>query len=1264
MQSVNDINSLPEQPAASAGIAGIAGLKVNFRKYAALTVPVFLFIILFTYFAISEDFRQNFVFEPKYLLPILNFIFLGLSSLVVSFLAAKSYLKTGRLNLALLGSGALSLGLGGITAGFFIHLPGGPNINVTISNCSALLSGFLHFSCSIADILDLSSEKNAERKNSILFGIYSMVLVVLSLIIAATLLNWMPVFFVQGTGPTMTRQFVLNTSILLMLVSGIYLYSLFTKTRNDFLYWYALGLILIAEGLLALMLQRNVGSIIGWTGRMAQYTGGVFLLIAVYTIFKERPISDLLAEVFKKTEKLYASMFENSVDGIFVSVHNGTVLKVNPAACTLLGFDPVQMEQLTIEDIFDTTHSDYQKFCEELVRREKASAELVLIGKEGITIPVEISATLFEDSLGKKIEVFNFKDISERKQKEAALLESEERFRTMADGLPLIIWVHESNGNQHFVNKTFLEFFGLSSNEISDRRWHILLHPDDAEEYVNEFKACVHDRRLFHAQARVRRADGEWRWIQCWARPRFSSSGEYLGHVGTSADITEQKLGEEVLLRSEQQLRDVMDNMVALIGLLNPDGILIEANSMALKMANLTIEDVKGKPFEECYWWAWSEDVQKRLREAIRKAAAGEVIRYDEVIQVGNGKYRIIDFMLSATSENGIVKYLIPSATDITERKKAEEELQTTVEFLHLLNMSKSTKELIKKTINFIFQKTGCEAVGIRLKKGHDYPYYETHGFTKSFMFKENSLCSRDREGKICLDSSGNPVLECMCGNVICGRFNPSKPFFTANGTFWTNSTTELLAQTTESDRQARTRNRCHGEGYESVALIPLVSGDERLGLIQLNDKRKAFFSIETIQFWERLANYLSVNLSKFAAEETVRQMNVDLERRVADRTSLAEARAKQLQFLAIELIETEERERKQFAHLLHEDLQQMLAAAKMQLQVIKKRFPNEPALSDVEHILENSITKSRSLSHELSPPVLSHSGLMIALDWLCRKMKEQFDLEVELETDLEQQYENAALKIFIFRAVQELLFNVVKHAGVNRAQIVISGIDSHLSIIVKDKGRGFNKDILNKAQKGFGLLSIRERANYIGGNMTIDSTPGRGTVIKLTVPLLLSTGSEIQQQPSAFSLESQISKMPVISASEVTRVLFVDDHHVMRQGLIKLVTGLPDIEVVGEAADGQEAIDQARLLRPNVIVMDVSMPKMNGIEATRRINTEFPEIRVIGLSMFEDEHIAQTMREAGAEAFVSKTVSTAELLKAIYGTKSKNPEGLNRASN
>jgi PAS domain S-box-containing protein len=119
-------------------------------------------------------------------------------------------------------------------------------------------------------------------------------------------------------------------------------------------------------------------------------------------------------------------------------------------------------------------------------------------------------------------------------------------------------------------------------------------------------------------------------------------------------------------------------------------------------------------------------------------------------------------------------------------------------------------------------------------------------------------------------DSVGNPVLECMCGNIIRGRFDPSKPFFTAHGSFWTNSTTELLASTTEADRQARTRNRCNGEGYESVALIPLRASGETFGLLQLNDRRRGLFTARRISLFERLADSVALGLAHRKSQEAL----------------------------------------------------------------------------------------------------------------------------------------------------------------------------------------------------------------------------------------------------------------------------------------------------------------------------------------------------------------------------------------------------------
>jgi PAS domain S-box-containing protein len=220
--------------------------------------------------------------------------------------------------------------------------------------------------------------------------------------------------------------------------------------------------------------------------------------------------------------------------------------------------------------------------------------------------------------------------------------------------------------------------------------------------------------------------------------------------------------------------------------------------------------------------------------------------------------------------EKGRVAEILCVGNDITERRQAEEERELVVEFLRLVNKSGNTHELVYEATDFFQKRSGCEAVGIRLKREHDYPYYETRGFPPEFVRLESRLCATDRDGRPILDAGGDPVLECMCGNVIRGRFDPSKPFFTAGGTFWTNSTTELLSTTTPSDRQARTRNRCNGEGYESVALIGLRAGEERIGLLQLNDRQKNRFTPRTIALWELLASYLAVALSKFLAQEAL----------------------------------------------------------------------------------------------------------------------------------------------------------------------------------------------------------------------------------------------------------------------------------------------------------------------------------------------------------------------------------------------------------
>ncbi|MBI4860870.1 MAG: PAS domain-containing protein [Candidatus Riflebacteria bacterium] len=229
--------------------------------------------------------------------------------------------------------------------------------------------------------------------------------------------------------------------------------------------------------------------------------------------------------------------------------------------------------------------------------------------------------------------------------------------------------------------------------------------------------------------------------------------------------------------------------------------------------------------------------------------------------------------------------YVNVYARDITEHRRADREREMTVEFLELVNSAQTTTELVQVAVAFFRQRSGAEATGIRLERDGDCPYREARGFPEAFSSTADSLWTRDPAGELLRDSTGNPVLDCMCGNVIHGRFDPAWPFVTARGSFWTNGLTGLLADLPAGDLRAFTRHHCSGSGFESVALIPLFIGAQRLGLLQINDRRPGLFTPASIALWERLASHVSVALGRSRAEEALAATRQGLERAVAERT-------------------------------------------------------------------------------------------------------------------------------------------------------------------------------------------------------------------------------------------------------------------------------------------------------------------------------------------------------------------------------------------
>jgi PAS domain S-box-containing protein len=216
------------------------------------------------------------------------------------------------------------------------------------------------------------------------------------------------------------------------------------------------------------------------------------------------------------------------------------------------------------------------------------------------------------------------------------------------------------------------------------------------------------------------------------------------------------------------------------------------------------------------------------------------------------------------------------------------------------------------------------------------------------------------------------------------------------------------------------------------------------------------------------------------------------------------ENRARQLQRVTLEMLEAEDRERKRLAEILHDDLQQTLAAAKFQLGLLDGRVRSDEDLvatvRQVKQMLKDAIEESRNLSHELGPAVLSQSALDDTFEWLAHQMESKHGLVVHVQTRGPIHSPSEPVRRFLYRAAREILFNVIKHAEVSEAKLRLKRVRNQLRLTISDKGQGFDLRSL-AGTTGFGLLNVRERAELLGGRMKIKSATGKGSTFLIAVP-------------------------------------------------------------------------------------------------------------------------------------------------------------------
>jgi PAS domain S-box-containing protein len=831
-------------------------------------------------------------------------------------------------------------------------------------------------------------------------------------------------------------------------------------------------------------------------------------------------------------------------------------------------------------------------------------------------------------------------DVTERKQAVEALRESEARLRTVMEVLPVGVFLADVSGRIVSANPAAARIWSGAaaapqSVEVYGRRkgWRVESGRWVASDEWGVVRAVRNGETCGPEEIEIQCFDGTHKTILSYATPIRDEGDRIAGAAAVHVDITARREAQRALRESEERFRRAVENASGAIVIATLDGGIRYANPAFLKLVgyderDLQTGDLRCDRITPPEYAAVDAQAVKELRRS------GVSAPHEKEYLTPEGRHVpvLISGSITGYGPEGEPQVVL-FVTDLTPLKHAEQALRES---------EQRYRSFVQSSQGIVFQG--------RL----DFVPIFFHGAVQPITgyTEQEFTAGRPRWDQVIHPEDLPMVLE------------TGAPLYTIPD--WA---TEREYRIIRKDGQIRwvhelIRNTCDDSDTPNLVQGAIYDVTERrqmeAQLQQLNEHLELQVAARTEELTRTIDRL---------HEEVNHRMRIEAERQKA--FGELEERARQLQQLTLELSQAEDRERRRLAVILHDDLQQLLAAAKFHLGLLNRRLGHDEESTRLgttaNDLLQQAIDQSRSLSHELSPPALARGDLRDALEWLTEQMQAKHGLSVRLEAPDRWQYPSEPLKSLLFKAAQEMLFNVVKHAQVREARVRLGRRHGRIYLSVADRGRGFDPHAAGKA--GFGLLSIRERLKLLGGRLKVVSTEGRGSIFVLAVPDPEEGSSHEDRQrnsshPTVASENAGDTRSTTPPGPDarperlqdstrhnaVLRVLLVDDHKIVRQGIEAILAEERDIAVVGEAGNGREAVDLAERLRPDVVVMDVAMPVMAGDEATQQIKERLPQTRIVALSMFDDARVADRMRRAGAAAYLLKTAPTEELLAAIRG--------------
>jgi PAS domain S-box-containing protein len=367
------------------------------------------------------------------------------------------------------------------------------------------------------------------------------------------------------------------------------------------------------------------------------------------------------------------------------------------------------------------------------------------------------------------------------------------------------------------------------------------------------------------------------------------------------------------------------------------------------------------------------------------------------------------------------------------------------------------------------------------------------------------------------------------------------------------------------------------------------------------------------------------------------------------------------LRQLSARLLQLQDEERRHIARDLHDITGQKLAFQSMALSGLQTKQASrldaetQQILSEALALNKEVSAEIRTLSYLLHPPLLDELGLPSAARWYAAGFTKRTGIPIDIDVPQEIKRLSPDAEVAIFRVLQESLTNVHRYANTAKARLRIATTADEIRVEIQDFGKGIQPVKAKSPQElvgrlGVGIQGMTERVRQLGGRLEITSSPNSGTLVTATIPLSTSqvevpTRTAVPPaSPSAILADSSTAS----HNHHRRQILIADDHEMLRRGVRNALQTEPDFEICGEAVDGEDAVEKVRQLHPDLVILDINMPVLNGLVAVRQILRHSPTTKIVIFSVHDSDQTRQESRAAGAHGFVSKGKDGHDLLRVV----------------